>query len=78
MSLRWIPDTCFCIIICDRPSIKGKYEKRCRIHQNSRTTLDCHNYNLLHRIKSTEIDSDKGATRQGIERIRLLKEASRR
>ena len=56
--IRWSPDTCYCIILAPAPSKEGKFEKRCRIHQNSRSTLDVYAHNLANRITSNETGTD--------------------
>lgn len=55
--IRWIPDTCFCIILCPRPSIAGSFEKRCRIHKRSSSTLLVYQFNLDNRILPSELIS---------------------
>jgi len=72
----WFPDTCFCQIECDRPSIDGKFIERCRIHQSTARTTTVYAYNLTHRIKPTERGSD-AKERIGEERKRLVKEATK-
>jgi len=52
---RWQPDTCYCSIISPRPSIRGTFEKRCRIHKRSSiTTLDVYAHNLANRLTPQE------------------------
>lgn len=41
----WDPDTCYCKIRTERPSVNGEFIKRCRIHANSRNTLDVTQHN---------------------------------
>jgi len=53
--IRWSPDTCYCIIICEAPSKQGEFEKRCRIHQTTRDTTEVYDHNLANRLKTTEI-----------------------
>jgi len=53
--IRWKPDTCLCIIKCPRPSIAGSFERRCRIHKRSSSTLLVYEFNKDNRIKPSEI-----------------------
>jgi len=52
--MRWRPDTCFCVILCTRPSLAGSWEKRCRIHRRNTSTLDVRDHNLANRITPSE------------------------
>ena len=40
--IRWDPDSCACIVICERPGIEGTFEVRCKTH---RKTLDVYAHN---------------------------------
>jgi len=53
--IRWLPDTCYCSIICPRPSINGTFEKRCRLHKRTNSTLEVYAHNLANRITPQEI-----------------------
>ena len=76
--MKWYPDTCYCAIQCGlnslgngAPNVNGKFIQRCRLHQNSRNTMEVYNHSLSLRIKSTETNE------AGQERKRLVKESTR-
>jgi len=52
--IRWKPDTCYCSILCPRPSISGTFEKRCRLHKRTSSTLSVYTHNLDNRILPSE------------------------
>jgi len=52
--IRWAPDTCHCIIIAPRPSIRGTFEKRCRLHKRTNSTLVVYDHNKDNRITASE------------------------
>jgi len=77
--IRISPSTCHCVWISERPSIEGKFEKRCRIHQRA-TTLEVYQHNIDNQIKPAEITgAGKNArnTDAGNQRVRDLKESTR-
>jgi len=77
----WNPDTCYCEIESERPSIPGKFIHRCTIHENSRTTLDVYDHNVAHRARANEIkdtsDPDVKDVSVATTRKRLLRESTR-
>jgi len=45
--IEWRPDSCDCIIKCERPSIAGTFENRCEFHKRSNSTLNVYQHNIL-------------------------------
>jgi len=56
--IRWQLETCFCIIITERPSVKGTFEQRCRLHANARDTLVVTQHNIDNKAKQFESNPD--------------------
>ena len=54
-SLIWKPDTCHCIVSVPRPSLTGSFQKRCRIHRRSTSTIEVYNFNKDNRILANEL-----------------------
>jgi len=52
--IKWIPDTCHCIIICPRPSVRGTFEKRCNLHRRTNSTLIVYAHNVDNRLTANE------------------------
>ena len=52
--MKWLPDTCYCVVECDSPAKNGKFLKKCRVHVNSTRTTDVYQHNLSNRIRATE------------------------
>lgn len=74
--MNWSPDTCYCVIKCERPSKDGSFIKRCRIHPTTRKTTDVYQHNLTHRIKSTEQGSE-AKEKIGDDRKRSVRESTK-
>jgi len=78
--IRWKLDTCYCIIICERPSVNGTWEKRCSIHKTTLNTTTVYDHNLRNRIKPTEqtgTGKDQRETPAGEKRKSDLRETTR-
>lgn len=74
----WKPDTCFCIILCEAPSINGTFVKPCELHKNTRNTTDVYVHNVANRTRPNEITgTDKNATVDLTRKI-ALQESTRR
>jgi len=75
--MLWSPDTCLCEILCDSPSTRGTFQKRCRIHPSPNTTIDVYAHNLANRITPAEFKTDGFPRDTAITRKRTLKESTR-
>jgi len=64
----WDPDTCYCRIECIRPRENGKFVRRCRVHINSRATVDVYLHNIANQertsLPANQRDNKKHATRE--------------
>ena len=82
--IRWQPETCYCSIITQRPSVNGKFETRCRLHATTRNTIDVYQHNIANKLKDPQdmttnankkLREEKPAARK---RVDDLKESTRR
>jgi len=48
----WEPSTCYCKIKSTRPGASGEFLRRCRIHANSRDTLDVYVHNIANQERN--------------------------
>ena len=69
--MKWIPDTCHCVIITEAPSKNGKFKERCKVHTTTRNTTDVYEYNKLHQERTEPDDKVRD------EKKRATKEATR-
>ena len=75
-NLIWDPDTCYCKIECNRPSVDGIFIKRCYIHLTTRKTTDVYAHNQTNRTRASE-QGTPTKERAGEDRKRQVRESTR-
>jgi len=76
----WEPNTCYCIMLIERPSKDGEFIEKCKLHKNETRTTVVYTHNKANKFKQSEyVGTGKTRTRKqsGLDRIDTVKESTR-